>query len=255
MSTREIIKVSRDVTEATPLAYLARAPLELVPCPGWSEHLTSIPIKPPVLLLPRSEKKPLIVETVGSAAINKNRSKEASSVKVDEVDKTSAAIVEPKDDRIDTIPEAPESQNDNVSKRERDETSKAKIDEVAEKENGEVPQVCASTADVEQATEAPQQRQQQQLNAAAVRTSEDDAAQCVQQRTAEQIIDVPDDAGTSAQQRNELLSKLSKWMTRRQLCSRWTKSRSMRRRERRDRCELGVHQLARARSREPCESS
>ena len=201
VSTREIIKVSRDVTEATPLAYLARAPLELVPCPGWSEHLTSIPIKPPVLLLPRREKKPLIVETVGSAAINKNRSKEASSVKVDEVDKTSAAIVEPKDDRIDTIPEAAESQNDNVSKRERDETSRAKIDEVAEKENGEVPQACASTADVEQATEAPQQRQQQQLSAAAVRTSEDDAAQCVQQRTAEQVIDVPDDAGTSAQQR------------------------------------------------------
>ena len=43
--------------------------------------------------------------------------------------------------------------------------------------------------------------QQQQLSAAAVRASEDDAAQCVQQRTAEQIIDVPDDAGTSAQQR------------------------------------------------------
>ena len=100
----------------------------------------------------------MIVETVGSAAINKNRSKEASSDKVDEVDKTSAAIVEPKDDRIDTIPEAAESQNDNVSKRERDETSKAKIDEVAEKENGEVPQACASTADVEQAIEAPQQR-------------------------------------------------------------------------------------------------
>ena len=52
VSTREIIKVSRDVTEATPLTYLARAPLELVPRPGWSEHLTSRPSKPPVLPMP-----------------------------------------------------------------------------------------------------------------------------------------------------------------------------------------------------------
>ena len=52
VSTREIIKVSRDVTEATPWTYLARAPLELVPRPGWSEHLTSRPSKPPVSPMP-----------------------------------------------------------------------------------------------------------------------------------------------------------------------------------------------------------
>ena len=39
VSTRKIIKVSRDIAETTPLTYLARAPLELVP---------RQPIKPPV---------------------------------------------------------------------------------------------------------------------------------------------------------------------------------------------------------------
>ena len=67
--------------------------------------------------------------------------------------------------------------------------------------NSEVPQVFDSKADVKQATEAPQQRQQQQLSSATVCAPDHDAAQCVQQRTAEQVIDVPDDAGTSAQQR------------------------------------------------------
>ena len=36
-------------------------------------------------------------------------------------------------------------------------------------------------------------RQQQQLSAAAVRASEDDAAQCVQQRTPEQVVEVEDE--------------------------------------------------------------
>ena len=139
------------------------------------------------------------IETYGSAAIDKNRSKEASSVKVDEVDKTSAAIVESKDDRIDTIPEAPESQNDNVSKREREETSRTKIDEVAEKEYGEVPQVCASTADVEQATEAPGSNSSSAPQQSAHQKTM--LLSVFSKRTAEQVIDVPDDAGTSAQQR------------------------------------------------------
>ena len=64
-------------------------------------------------------------------------------------------------------------------------------DEVAKKEDGKVPQVCDSEADVEHATEAPQQ-QQQQLNTAAVREP-DDAAHGTKQRTAEQVVAVPDD--------------------------------------------------------------
>ena len=53
-------------------------------------------------------------------------------------------------------------------------------------------QVCASTADVEQATtEAPQR---QQLSTAA-------EAESGQQRTTEQIVSVLDEAGTSSRQR------------------------------------------------------
>ena len=48
-STREIIKVTRDVTEATTLSYSALALIELVPRPGWSKHLVSRPIRSPVL--------------------------------------------------------------------------------------------------------------------------------------------------------------------------------------------------------------
>ena len=100
VSSREIIKVSRDVTEALPLKCLARAPLELVPFQL---------IKSPVLPTPRREKKPLIVETVESEKdevvghdhddrakvdeIDKNRGNEASS------SKTNADVVESKNDR------------------------------------------------------------------------------------------------------------------------------------------------------------
>ena len=55
-STREIIKVSRNETEATPLSYLARAPIELVPRPCGSKHLASRQIRPPVMPTPQREK-------------------------------------------------------------------------------------------------------------------------------------------------------------------------------------------------------
>ena len=66
VSTRKIIKASRAFTEITPLSYSARAPLELVPRPGWWKHLTSSPMKPNVLPTPPRENKTLIVETVES---------------------------------------------------------------------------------------------------------------------------------------------------------------------------------------------
>ena len=69
------------------------------------------------------------------------------------------------------------------------------------KENGEVPQVYESRADVEQATEAPQQRQQQQLSTGALLVSEQGGVQSTQPRTAEQVVDVPDVAAQSTQQR------------------------------------------------------
>ena len=63
-SSREIIKVTRDVTEATLLSKMARAPIELVPRLGWTKHLASQPIMPLVLPTPQRQKKPLIVEVV-----------------------------------------------------------------------------------------------------------------------------------------------------------------------------------------------
>ena len=54
---------------------------------------------------------------------------------------------------------------------------------------------------MEQSTEAPQQRQPQQLCSDTDGAPDCDSAKHVQQRTAEQVIDVLDDAGTSAQQR------------------------------------------------------
>ena len=90
LSTREVIKVFRDITEGLPLTYLARASLEFLPLQ---------PIKPPVLPTPPREKKRLIVEAVESGKdddagnahddrakvdlIDKNKSNDTSSSKVD----------------------------------------------------------------------------------------------------------------------------------------------------------------------------
>ena len=63
VSTREIIKVSREFTDLTPLSHSARALLELVPRPGLLKNLTSNPTKPPVLPTLGRENKTLIVET------------------------------------------------------------------------------------------------------------------------------------------------------------------------------------------------
>ena len=99
VSTHEISKVSREFTEITPLSYSARAPLELVPRPGWLEHLTSNPTKPPVLPTLRRENKTLVVEIDESKkevvvendhddratvdVIDENQSNDASSAKVE----------------------------------------------------------------------------------------------------------------------------------------------------------------------------
>ena len=194
VTTREVIKVSRDVTEAIPLMCAAQAPLEMV---------LSKPLKP------TPKKKPLI----GKAArkihdvrakvdeVDKNRSNEACSANVDEVDKRNAEIVESKDEKRD-IAKGTESQVDDVAKIERDKASEAKTDAVAEYKNGEVPQECDSKADVEQSTEAPQQRQPQQLSSDTSGAPDRDAAQYVQQRTVEQVIDVPDDAGNESSATN-----------------------------------------------------
>ena len=126
----------------------------------------------------------------------------ASTARVDNVDETNAETVKSKDDEGD-IAKRTESQIDDVAKIERDKASKAKTDAVAKNKNGEVPQECASKAVVEQSTEAPQQqqRQSQQLHSDTDGAPDCDSAQRVQQRTVEQVVDVPDDAGREAQQR------------------------------------------------------
>ena len=75
VSTHEVIKVSREVTEATPLMCAAQAPLEMA---------LSKPLKPK----PQRAKKTLIYKAVGKTHDDR--------AKVDEVDKTNAEIVESK---------------------------------------------------------------------------------------------------------------------------------------------------------------
>ena len=55
---------------------------------------------------------------------------------------------------------------------------------------------------MEQATEAPQQRQQKQLSSATVCSPEHDAVQVFSNELLNKVIDVPGDAGTGAQQRS-----------------------------------------------------
>ena len=168
-STREITKVSRDVTEATPRSYLA--PIELVPRPGWSKHLASRPMRPPVLRPPQREKKPLIVEVV--------QTKQSKVVAAAHVEKA----------KVDEVAHAERDKVHGVVHAESDEAV----------ENDKVPQVCASKADVERVTEAPpQQQQQHSSDVAAVNFPESaagpsDGTQRLQQRTVEQVFDVQDE--------------------------------------------------------------
>ena len=180
LSQREVIKVTREVTETTSLICSPQASLEMVL------------MKP---LVPRPKKKPLIGQT------------HANRANVGNIDKPNTEIVALRDDRSD-IAEGTESQIHDVAKIERDKASEAKTDAVAENNNGEVPEECDSKADVEQSPEAPEQRQPQQLSSTTVGAPDRDAAECVQQRTAEQVIDVPDDAGMS-------------WIERRAFFSQW----------------------------------
>ena len=114
VSTREVIKVSREVTEATPLICASQAPLEMVL------------MKP---LKPTPKKKP--TTSPGRTLKSSNR----------------------KNDKGD-IAKGTESQIDDVDKIERDKASEAKNDAVAENKNGAVLQECDSKANVNNWTEA-----------------------------------------------------------------------------------------------------
>ena len=149
VSTHEVIKVSREVTEATPLICASQAPLEMVL------------MKP---LKPKPKKKPLFGKT------------QDERVKFDKVDKTNVEIA-------GDSAEGTESQIDNVAKIEGDKTSEAKTDAVAENKNCEVPHECDSIATVEQSTAAPQQQQQQHCSDTDG-APDCDSAQHVQQQTA-----------------------------------------------------------------------
>ena len=114
VSTCENIKMSREFLEITAMSYGARAPLELVPCPGWPQHMKSNPTKPPVLPTPRRENKTLIVETDENGTevdVDRNvgtvqqagdePAKEEPAVQLDEaLDETQIVVQSPREDRI-----------------------------------------------------------------------------------------------------------------------------------------------------------
>ena len=165
---REVIRVTREVTETTNLICSPQAPLEMVL------------MRP---LSPRPNKKPLIGQT------------HADRANVGKIDKANAEIVALRDDKSD-VAKGTESQINDDAKTERDKAAEAKTDVVAESETGEVPQECDSKTNVQRSTEAPQQTQQSQQPS----SSTCDAGTSAQQ-TAQQVVDVPvtTDAGKSVQ--------------------------------------------------------
>ena len=185
LSQREVIRVTREVTETIPLICSPQAQLEMVL------------MKP---LLPRPKKKPLIGQTYDDRA------------NVGKIDKPNAEIVESNDDQGD-IAKGTESQIDDVAKTERDQASEAKPDAVAENRSGEVPQEWDSKANMKHSTEAHRNSSRSEQPS----SSTDDAGASAQriveqvvdmpvgtgtgvQRTVEQVIDLPDDAEDEAQQ-------------------------------------------------------
>ena len=188
LSHCEVIKVTREVPETTPMICSPQAPLEMVL------------MKP---LLPRPKEKPLIGQTHADRAI------------VGKIDKPNPKIVALRDDSGDSA-KGTESQINDVAKIERDKVAEAKIDAVAESKTGEIPLECGSKTNVERSTEAPQQTQQSQQPSSSTCNAGTSAQQTVEQvvdvpvateagagvqRTVEQIIDVPDDVEKLAQQR------------------------------------------------------
>ena len=135
VSTREVIKISREFTEVTALSYGARAPVELVPRQGWLKHMKSNSTKPPPPVLPtlRRVNKTLIVESDESG-------KEVDAQNVhDEVTSSSSG------NQVDVV-------DKNGTSNQCDETSELTSDVNPEGKNEEVPQECDSTADVKQMT-------------------------------------------------------------------------------------------------------
>ena len=124
MSTREVIKVSRELTER-----------ERVP-------------------LTTSTARDGFDETAQAGQTHADRAN------VHKIDKPNVQIVELKDEKGDIV-DGTEPQIDDVAKIERDKDFEAKTDAVAENRNGEVLQECDSKTNMERSAEAPQQQQQQ----------------------------------------------------------------------------------------------
>ena len=116
LSQREVIKVTREVTETTPLICSPQAPLEMVL------------MKP---LSPRLKKKQLIEQTPADRA------------NVGKIDKPNAEIVALRDDWSD-IAKGTESKINDVIKTESDKAAEAKTDAVAENKTCGCTQECDS---------------------------------------------------------------------------------------------------------------
>ena len=160
VSTREIIKISREFTEITDLSYGARAPLELIPRAEWLKHMRSTPTKPPVLPTRRRENKTLIVETDenGKEVVIEN---DHDEVIVIAEDQNSGASSSSSGDIVDVIDkhETSNIQVDEIDTNRCGETSEVTSNEIPEGKNEEAPQEFDSTGDVKHMTKTPEQQQ------------------------------------------------------------------------------------------------
>ena len=141
VSTREIIKISRELTEVTALSYGARAPIELV------------------LPTPRRLNKTLIVETGenGKEVDVFNAYDEVIVIAENQINEASSSSSR---DKVDVIGKT-ETSNvrvDEVDPNQCGETSEVTSNVIPEVNNEEVPQECVSTADVKQMTKTPEQQ-------------------------------------------------------------------------------------------------
>ena len=78
-STREITKVTRDVSEAVPLSYELHTPTEMVTRLGWTERLVEKPQKP---WHPKRQNKPVVVVEIVDDAVPQDRFGEKNVVSV-----------------------------------------------------------------------------------------------------------------------------------------------------------------------------
>ena len=108
-STREITKVTRDVSEAVPLSYEQHTPTEMVTRLGWAERLLEKPQKP---WHPKRQNEPFVVVEIVDDAVPQDRFGE-KNVKTSDPDNTAPQTVEQASDV--PVPQHLETPTDSAS--------------------------------------------------------------------------------------------------------------------------------------------